>query len=1309
MRSRCVCALSFVLLAAQSSQAQNPIQIENANPGTTGWQLSNPAVNREIEGYASLTSVNKGGQISFFVSTSDSSFHLEIFRTGWYGGVGARLLTTVSNLPGKLQQTPTPDPVTGLIECQWTSSYTLNVPSTWTSGIFLGRLTGDQSGKQSYIIFVVRDDTRASKLLFESSVTTFEAYNFWPNGANGKSLYNWAPGGRAWKVSFNRPYVLGNSYTSSTPGAASGVGAGEYLANLQPGPATGYQIPPAGFEYNLVRWLEKNGYDVSYITDIDLHENASLLNNHSAYLSVGHNEYWSMQMLQNLQGALSRGLNAAFFSSNTLYWQVRFEPGFNAAPDRTMVCYKTDAAADDPDYTTNPQLATVEWRNAPVNMPEAALVGVEYIGDPVTSDIVISNASHWLMQGTGLNNGDHLTGLLGYEVDGFVPSISPSNTAVLASSPVGPLHDFDNPPGFSCGTSVCDANTTWYAGAHSFVFASGSMFWSWGLDDYNAPALRPAYSNTAAQQITKNVLASFTNPVSITTSSLPAGNKGTAYGPYQLTATGGGPPYTWTASGVPSGMSLSSAGVLSGVPSVSGTSSVMVTVTDSAQHTASASFNLTISATVVIATTSPLPSGTVGTAYTQTFAASGGASPYQWSVTSGTLPAGLTLSAAGQLSGTPTTAGTSSFRVQVKDSSSLSATQNFQLTVNTTFAITTISPLPGGTVGTAYTQTFAASGGAPPYQWSVTSGTLPAGLALSTAGQLSGTPTAAGTSNITVQAKDSNSLTATQNFKLTIGAGLAITTTSPVPSGTVGTAYTQTLTASGGTSPYQWSVTSGTLPAGLALSTAGQLSGTPTAAGTSSFTVQVKDSNSLTATRTLEIPVIGPLDSFLATTMDTTKWCLCVIDQPSGSQNPQVVIQQGSGQMQIQPKAGVAGSNYNGYLSVPALDMTNAALSVQVVQATTGSGFADTSFVLAVDANNWYRFIVEGGTLYLQTMVSGVKSGPAIAYSAVTQKNWRFRHNPAVNQMIFETSGDGSTWTVQLQIAAQVPVGALLVGLNAGTWGAESSPGQATFANLHWEQNSNPPFPVITTTSPLPGGTVGTAYTQTLAASGGTSPYQWSVTTGTLPAGLALSAAGQLTGTPTAAGTASFTVQVKDSNSLTATQSFQLTISAALAITTTSPLPSGTVGTAYTQTLAASGGTSPYQWSVTSGTLPAGLALSTAGQLSGTPTTAGTASFTVQVKDSNSLTATQNFQLTIGAGLAITTTSPLPGGTVGTAYTQTLAASGGTSPYQWSVTTGTLPAGLALSAAGQLSGTPTAAGTASFTVQVKDSNSLTAT
>ena len=260
----------------------------------------------------------------------------------------------------------------------------------------------------------------------------------------------------------------------------------------------------------------------------------------------------------------------------------------------------------------------------------------------------------------------------------------------------------------------------------------------------------------------------------------------------------------------------------------------------------------------------------------------------------------------------------------------------------------------------------------------------------------------------------------------------------------------------------------------------------------------------------------------------------------------------------------------------------------------------------------------------------------------------------------------------------------------------------------------------VTTTS-LPGAIVGTAYSQTLAASGGTGALNWTISAGALPAGLSLAATtGVISGTPTTAGTASFTVTVTDSatpTANTATKALSITVAAPGALTvTTTTLPGATIGTAYSQTLAATGGTGALTWSISVGALPPGLSLAaTTGVISGIPTTAGTASFTLTVTDSASPTpntATMALSIAVAASgtpLTITTTS-LPVEVLGTAYSQTLAATGGTGAHTWSVSLGALPPGLSLAAAtGVISGTPTTAATANFTVTATDSATPAAT
>ena len=508
----------------------NPVQTENTQPGNNDWVLTNPATNREIEGYASLTSVNRGNPINFFVSTS-GPYTIDTYRLGWYKGDGARKMAgSPVHLTGTVQPIPAPT-ADGFFECNWAVSHTLSVGNDWVSGVYVAKLTQSSSGKQSYIIFVVRDDDRASDYLFQSSVTTFQAYNNWPGIANGgKSLYehNSAGGLRATQVSFNRPYTIEpTAGTTDHRGPASGVGAGEFFT-VNNTPATDI-IYSAAWECNMVRFLEREGFDVTYSTNIDTHANGRSLLLHKGFISVGHDEYYSLEMRNSLETARDGGVSLGFFGANIAYWQIRLNPSVidGSKPYRTMVCYKYAGPGEtigpldpiigggpsDPSLTAGDipvrNRTTVKWRDAVLNRPEDELVGVMTDlaqGIPVDTDIIVADASHSVFTGTQLQNNSPLRGLLGYETDRRFGN-APANTVTLAHSPTHPT-----------GSDFSDM-TIYTVQSGAIVFATGSPQWNWGLDDYNAPTLRSSRLNTQAQQITRNVLNKMVQGLSIPTTS----------------------------------------------------------------------------------------------------------------------------------------------------------------------------------------------------------------------------------------------------------------------------------------------------------------------------------------------------------------------------------------------------------------------------------------------------------------------------------------------------------------------------------------------------------------------------------------------------------------------------------------------------------------------------------------------------------------------------------------------------------------------------------------------------------------------
>jgi hypothetical protein len=360
------------------------------------------------------------------------------------------------------------------------------------------------------------------------------------------------------------------------------------------------------------------------------------------------------------------------------------------------------------------------------------------------------------------------------------------------------------------------------------------------------------------------VSAAAQSPI-ITTVSLPSSTVGAAYST-TLSASGGFLPYVWTALNLPPGLTMNgSFGVISGTPTVAGNYNVIVNVTDSRSNVGTQQFPIVINAgatRVTITNPSPLPSATVGQAYSLILNATGGAAPYTWTAVSG-LPTYFGLTPFGNLSGTPNATGSLSITVRATDSNNVSGTATLTMTVNpAALQITTVPPLFNGIVGSAYGTSFAATGGVPPYTWGVSSGNVPTGLRLDpVAGSLQGTPQSIGTFAFTIKVADKAGIAVTQNYSIVITApALTITVVSTIPDGAVGVNYSQKLpvAASGGTAPYSWSLVSGAIP-GLNFDPSGlALSGTPTTAGTYNPVLQVSDAAGLTATRSLTIVIAPP-------------------------------------------------------------------------------------------------------------------------------------------------------------------------------------------------------------------------------------------------------------------------------------------------------------------------------------------------------------------------------------------------------------------------------------------------------------------
>jgi hypothetical protein len=484
----------------------NAIVAENCLTGNPAseWDVSG-AGDASLQGFATDISVNRGQTVSFKIATTYAAYKLDIYRMGYYGGLGARKVASLARVvPTQLQPPCLTDDTVGLVDCgNWAVSTSWAVPSTATSGIYFARVIRDESGQTataSHIFFVVRDDTGHSDVLFQTSDTTWQAYNRY----GGNSLYFGNPVGRAYKVSYNRPFTT-RQYASVT-----------FVFDT---------------EYPMVRFLESNGYNVSYLSGVDTDRSGAELLEHKVFLSVGHDEYWAGNQRANVEAARDAGIHLAFLSGNELFWKIRFENSLavGGAPYRTIVCYKETHANAKIDPTAE---WTGTWRDprfsppADGNRPENALTGTIFMvngggaGSYAAMTVPPAEGLRRLWRNTTVRT-QALAGTtatlptaIGYEWDiDAANAVRPPGLFHLSSTTVSVtslLVDY----GSTYGGGTATHNLSMYrANSGALVFGAGTVRWAWGLDashDGNPdpdPLGNPFPASADMQQATVNLLA----------------------------------------------------------------------------------------------------------------------------------------------------------------------------------------------------------------------------------------------------------------------------------------------------------------------------------------------------------------------------------------------------------------------------------------------------------------------------------------------------------------------------------------------------------------------------------------------------------------------------------------------------------------------------------------------------------------------------------------------------------------------------------------------------------------------------------
>lgn len=505
-----------VLPLAGSAQAasdpcgsgSNPVVCENSKPGTPKTDWFSPNAYGDIKGFSTKESVQAGDTVQFKVQ-SKTSYHVEIYRLGWYGGDGAREMSTAAQAAVTYPANYTTKPAscttksgTGLVDCgNWPVTVNWTVPSDAVSGLYIANLTQtDGDGLMPYP-FVVRKDSSTSDVVVQTSDETWQAYNDY----GGQDLYGGtgpAPDGRAYEVSYNRPLDIGGD---------NGI---------------------YGSEYMMLSWLERNGYDVSYTSGVDVSSSsgATLLKKHKVYLSSGHDEYWTQSQYSNVLAARKAGVRQGYFSGNEVFWKTRLTPsidGTNTA-DRTLVCYKMTKMAQNNGIADPSGIWTGTWMDPASTgygqdyQPPNILTGSMFTVNGYRSDAITVPGSYGknrIWRNTSIANltssqtATFPTGTLGYEWDSDIDNSTRPAGAIDVSSTTVDINDaklrMDWGNVYGNGTATHNLVEFRDQDSGALVFGSGTVQWSWGLT--NVPTYNPddtvVTEDSRMQQATLNVLA----------------------------------------------------------------------------------------------------------------------------------------------------------------------------------------------------------------------------------------------------------------------------------------------------------------------------------------------------------------------------------------------------------------------------------------------------------------------------------------------------------------------------------------------------------------------------------------------------------------------------------------------------------------------------------------------------------------------------------------------------------------------------------------------------------------------------------